>query len=110
MASIHVCLSTVDLAAIQFVRFTQRFDCILWCQVQSCQQALCMLHNCPLCLVQVDVELLSPSQLHCFKRQRQSPEEDAALNDAAAPQPAAAMHPALQLAKPTGKHVHTLCS
>ncbi len=57
------------------------------------------------------MELVSPSQLSCSKRQRQSPEEDAALsNDAAAPQPAAAMQPTLQLGKPTGVHVHTLCS
>ena len=62
-----------------------------------------------LCFVQATGECLSPSQLHCFKRQRQTPEEDAALSgDAAAPQPAAAMQATL-LGKLTGKHMHTRC-
>jgi len=71
----------------------------------------CILHECPLCLVQGTGDHLSPSQLQCSKRQRQTPEEDAARSgDAAAPQQAAAMQPTLQLRKPTGEHVHTLCS
>ena len=91
--------------------FTQRFDRIFWCQVQSYQQALCTLHQCLLCLGQGNDDMLSPSQLQCSKRHRQTPEEDAAVSGAAAaPQQAAAMPPTLQLGKLIGQHMHTHCS
>ena len=72
------------------------------------QQALCILHESLRCLAQGTGDHLSPSQLQCSRRQRQTPEEDAALSvDANVPQQAAAMQSTLQLGKATGKHVHT---
>ena len=71
----------------------------------------CVLHQCLLCLGQGNDDMLSPSQLQCSKRHRQTPEEDAAVSGAAAaPQQAAAMPPTLQLGKLTGQHMHTHCS